>query len=317
MPILRRALPLMLLLGLAACIAPRLDQPGKLRLPQVPLDPWLSWIYDYDRSEDGSSLEWSALLWSIGHSRENETTSTRVFPFWWSTKDPPYGTSTLLFPLYYDRTTPAQQTRFYSLLYGYQDSEHARTDWILPPIFNWRRSKSADVWGSSTLLIYDWQHKLGRTDVSILPLLGLAHLFQGEFGLPPEGEFVGALGRSASRRFELLNILGIVSLFGYDDVGDRRELRLATLFSNEMLSPIRSWRGRGDDPFVREWLFPLYMNVQDEEDGWMYVGPLWGTRENRVEDVEIQWWLLGLVSRRESPAGVSWSLAGLTVSGPE
>ncbi len=314
-PLVALALPLAL--ALAACTSPRLDQAEDVRHPQVPLDPWFAWLFEYDRADSGESYQWSTLLWTIGHSRENETTHTRVFPFWWSNDDPPYSSSRLLFPLYYGRDSEAETARFYSLLYGYTETDTARTDWVLPPIFHWRRSRTSDSWGSSLLFVYDWQHDDGSTSFTLAPILGLAHLFQGTWGLPPDGGDVPALGREHSRRFELLNLLGIVSLFGYDDVGDRREIRLLTLFSNEVMSPIRSWRGRGEDPFVREWLFPLYMNVQDEDDGWMYVGPLWGTRDDRLAGTHTDWWLLGLVSRRTAPEGVSWSLAGLTVSGPD
>ena len=317
MSVSRLALPFVLVLTVVACNSPRLDQPGKVRHAKVPLDPWFSWIYEYDASDDGSSFTWSTLLWTIGHSREDESTATHVFPLYWAWDDPPYSSSTLFIPLYYGRTSNDETTRFFSLLYGYSDSAEQRTDWVLPPIFHWRRSKEADVWGSSLLLVYDWQHDYGKTSFTFISLLGLAHVFRGEFGLPPEGEFVGALGRTSSRRFDLLNILGIISLFGYDDVGDRREIRVLTLFSNEMLSPLRSWRGRSDDPFVREWAFPLYMNVQDEDSGWMYLGPLWGTIDNRLKETSTSWWLLGLVSREDSPDGVSWSLAGFTVSGPD
>lgn len=316
MSVTRFLLPCLLALCSVACTSPRLDQPGEVRHPMVPLDPYFSWLYEYDVSDDETSYKWSALLWTIGHSRENETTSTHVFPLWWSTNDPPYESSTLFFPLYYGRTSADVTTRFFSLLYGYSDSTEERTDWVLPPIFHWRRSKAADVWGSSLLLAYDWQHDYGKTSVTFLSLLGLAHVFKGEFGLPAAGENVGALGRTSSRRFDLVNILGIISLFGYDDAGDRRDIRALTFFSNEMLSPIRSWRGRGEDPFVSEWLFPLYMNMQDEVSGWMFLGPIWGTFDDRGEGVHTNWWLLGLLSRRSEPEGVSWSVAGLTVAGP-
>jgi hypothetical protein len=115
----------------------------------------------------------------------------------------------------------------------------------------------------------------------------------------------------------LLNAFGIVAAFGYDDVGDRREIRALTLFSNEVLSIFRSWRGRGgEDPFVREWLFPLYMNVQDVDGGWWYAGPLWGRIDDHVGDTSTDWWLLGLLSRNTSAEGDTWSLLGLPIVSP-
>ena len=310
------ALLLTLLVTLGGCASSRLDEPGKVRHDKVPLSPWLSPIFDYSASDDGTSWQWSALLWMIAAERENETRHSRVFPFWWRNSDPPYSDSTLLFPLYYSRNSPAERRRFYSFLYGYVDGDEARTDWVLPPFFHYDRSKTEDVSSSGFLFLYDYRNEGSRQAFTLLPILGLAHAAKFEWGLPPQGVNVPALGRSGSRRFELLNLLGFITLFGYDDVGDRREIRFLTLLSSEMLSPIRSWRGRGDDPFVREWVFPLYMNVQDPADGWFYVGPLWGRISDRVEQTETDWWLLGLLSRKAAPEGVSWSLFGLTVWGP-
>ncbi|MFT7462407.1 MAG: hypothetical protein ACI9EF_000747, partial [Pseudohongiellaceae bacterium] len=114
-----------------------------------------------------------------------------------------------------------------------------------------------------------------------------------------------------------LDLLGIVQLFGYDDVGDRREVRAFTLFSDEVLSLFRSWRGRSDeDPFVREWLFPVYFNVADAESSWFAAGPLWGHFEDRVEETETHWWLLGLLSRSAAPEGNTWRLLGLPIVSP-
>lgn len=303
------------MLLLASCTAPRQDEPAKVRHDKVPLAPWLSPLFDYSVSEDGTSWQWSSLLWMVAAEREDETRSSRVFPLWWQSSDPPYAESTLLFPLYYSRSSPADERRFYSLLYGYVDGPEARTDWVLVPFFRWERSKTREMNSSWFLFVYDWEREEHVKQLTLLPILYLVHLAKFEWGLPAEGETVPALGRASSRRFELLDLL-FFSLFGYDDVGDRREIRIATFLRSEMLSPIRSWRGRGDDPFVREWVFPLYMNVQDEDDGWLYVGPLWGQFSDRVEQTQTDWWLLGLFSRREAPEGVSWSVLGLTVAGP-
>ncbi len=191
-----------------------------------------------------------------------------------------------------------------------------RTDYVLLPLFYRTASKTTDDGRSGLFCIYDWKRTGATRDVTFVTLLGLATLFHGQFGLPPDGETVPALGRSSSRRFEILNLLGIVSLFGYDDVGDRREIRAFTLFSNEVLSPLRSWRGRGDDPFVREWIFPLYMNVGDAAGGWYYVGPLWGGFRDAEPAREPTWWAAGLLSRTTAPEGDTWRVLGLPVAGP-
>jgi hypothetical protein len=306
----------LLFVSLAACTSTRLDEPAAVRHDVIPLAPLFSPLVAYSASEDGTSSSWSSLLWLVGQSKERETRTTRVLPFWWSQVDPPYTETTVLFPLYYSRDSQTERRRFYSLLYGTVESDASRTDWVLAPFFYWTRSKTLDVGESALFPLYHWNYHESAHNFTLLPLLGLAHLYKAEWGLPAEGERVGALGRSSSRRIELVNLLGIISLFGYDDVGDTREFRLATLFSNEMLSPIRSWRGRGDNPWVREWVFPLYMNVQDDDGGWMYLGPLWGTSDDRIDETHTDWWLLGLVSRREQPEGVSWSVLGFTVSGP-
>ena len=63
-------------------------------------------------------------------------------------------------------------------------------------------------------------------------------------------------------------------------------------------------RALAPDVPVREWLFPLYMNVQDPADGWYYVGPLWGKRTtDRYKGESTNWWALGLLSRRNTPTG--------------
>jgi hypothetical protein len=150
----------------------------------------------------------------------------------------------------------------------------------------------------------------------VLSLLGLATVAEWQAGLPAEGVEVPALGRDSSGRVKAVDVLGIVTLFGYDDVGDRREVRLGTLFSNEPMSLFRSWRSRApDDPFVREWLFPLYMNCYDTTgSGFDFVGPLWGAWTDADEQSQTDWWALGLLARTRDPAETVWRVLGIPVS---
>ena len=297
---------LVLAVALAGCTAPRLDSPSKVRQTDVFLPP----LFSSSSSPDGTSHAWNALIWLVGEDTEGERTHSRALPFWWHDADPPYSENTLVFPFWYSRTTPESRTRFWSILYGYQDTPDLRTDYVIPPIFWWQRSKTADENRYGVFLLWDWRHVDSRTDWTLLPILGLAHLAHWEGGYPGEGVRVPALGRESSRRFTLLNLLGLVELFGYDDVGDTRDIRVLTFLSSEMLSPLRSRRGRGDDPFVREWIFPLYMNVQDDDGGWSYVGPLWGERSDRAEGTRTDWWLLGLVSHTTPLAPAAGAGAG-------
>jgi hypothetical protein len=304
-----RMLPAVLLV-LAGCTGPLLDQPGQQREHDLFLPP----LVTVSSSPDGSSWDWNALIWLVGQDVESERRHTRVLPFWWSSSAPPYSETTLLFPLWFQRTTAVSTTRFYSLLYGYVDGPELRTDYFLPPIFWVERSHDGNLRHSSLLFVWDEKREGPQHQLTVIPLLGLAHLLRLERGLPADGEQVPALGRDSSRRFELVNILGLVSAFGWDDVGDRRDIRLLTILSSEKLSLFRSWRGRGDDPFVREWLFPLYMNVQDEAEGWAYAGPLWG--EWHDGSSRTDWWALGLLARNRSSAGETWRVLGLPVVGP-
>jgi hypothetical protein len=301
------------LAGTTGCTGPLLDSPGKVRHSDVFLPP----LFTSASSEDGTSSEWSALVWLVGHEVEDARTHSRALPFWWHDENPPYSENTLLFPLYYSRQSAVEETRFFTPLYGYQERGDLRGDYVLGPIL-WREySRSTDYFRSSILFLYDWKHEGERDDVKVLSFLGLATGLSVESGLPPDGETVPALGREHSRRIEVANILGLVSAFGYDDVGDRREIRVATLLSSEILSPIRSWRGRGDDPFVREWVFPLYMNAHNANgNGWLAVGPLWGEIDDLTAGTSTDWWLLGLVSRTEAKEGNTWRVAGFAVSGP-
>ena len=301
------------LLGGTACRGPLLDSPSKVRHHDVFLPP----LFTSASSEDGTSSEWSALLWLVGHDVESTRTHSRALPFWWHDASPPYSENTLLFPLYYSRQSTVEDTRFFTPIYGYQERGDLRGDYILGPIL-WREySRSIDYHRSSLLFIYDWKHEDERDDLTILSIFGLVTGLSLESGLPPDGETVPALGREHSRRLELANIFGLVSAFGYDDVGDRREIRVATLLSSEMLSPIRSWRGRGDDPFVREWVLPVYMNAHERDgSGWLALGPVWGQIDDAAAGTHTNWWLLGLLSRTEAEAGDTWRVAGFTVSGP-
>ena len=297
---------------LVGCAEPLLDEPGKVRAREVLLPP----LYTSSRSADGTSYDWNALFWLVGRDVEATRSHARALPFYWHDDDPPYRERTLWFPFWYERHTANEEARFWSILYGYEDSPEVHSDYVLLPLFYSTRSKVSDYHRSGLLFLYDWKHDSTRNDVTFLSLLGLVTLFHGEFGLPPEGETVPALGRESSRRFELGNILGLITLFGYDDVGDRRELRAFTLFSSEVLSPLRSWRGRGDDPFVREWVFPLYMNVGDRDGGWYYVGPLWGGFRDTASGHDTQWWLAGLLARTQAPEGDTWRVLGIPVSSP-
>ncbi len=297
---------------LPACRTPVLDGPGQVRESRVYLPP----LFTSSESSDGTSGEWNALVWLVGQEHEGAHTHSRLLPFWWHDDNPPYSENTLLFPLWYSRHSAYEETRFWSLLYGYQDNPEMRTDYVLLPLFYNQRSKISDFHRSGIILLYDWRHDGPADDVVFLTLFGLATLLKVEVGRPADGETVPALGRSSSRRIEVANLFNIITLFGYDDVGDRREVRAFTFLGSEMLSPLRSWRGRGDDPFVREWIFPLYMNIQDASDGWYYVGPLWGQVRDDAEQRTTDWWLAGLLARTTAPEGDTWRVLGIPVSGP-
>lgn len=304
------ALFALVLAGLPGCTYRLLDQPYQVRESDLFLPPF----FTSESSEDGSSYGWNALFWLIGEDVESDRRHVRALPFYWSYSAPPFRDQLLVFPFYFSRTTAIEQTRFFSILYGYNDSEELRSDYVLPPLFYKQSSKTRDAWRSGFLFLYDWNHLEDRDDVVFLSLLGLVTGFSARTGLPPEGESTPALGREHSRAIEVLDVLGLVTLFGYDDVGDRREVRFLTLASSEPVSLFRSWRGRADDdPFVREWLFPLYMNVGDEEGGWHYVGPLWGGWEDTAAGTETDWWLAGLLARNRDGDDSTWRFLGIPV----
>jgi hypothetical protein len=317
-----RRVPLWLGLALcgalaSGCTSTLLDAPSKVREDKVPLAPLFSPFYASSASEDGSSWSWSALLWLIGADAEADRSTARALPIYWSSTEGDAATSTLVFPLYYGHTAGDTRWTFWTPFWGTRDAPESRQDWVLLNAFDVGYSKVDERKRSGLILAYDYENHGGtRRDFSIMPIWGLAHLFHLEWGYPAEGVEVGALGRQSSRRLELLNFFRFITLFGYDDVGDRTDWRLLTLLDSEMLSPVRSWRGRGDDPFVSEWVFPLYMNRQDAAGGWLYVGPIWGQRIDRVEESTVDWWLLGLVSRTTAPEGNTWKVFGLPVSGP-
>lgn len=298
---------------LAGCSTPLLDQPAQTRQTSVPLAP----LVHVSSSPDGSSHQWSALFWLFGQDVEGQREHARALPFWWRDHEPPYRERTLVLPFWYSEDTPAARTRFWSLLYGYTESDELRTDYVLPPLFVLERGPGADYRRAALLLAFDWRAEGEAHDLVLLNLLGLATGLRAQTGRPAEGETVGALGRTSSRRIELLNVLGIVSLFGYDDVGDRREWRLGTLFSNEVMSLARSWRSRGDDPFVREWIFPVYMNVADASGGFHWLGPLWGGFSDTASGRATDWWLAGLLARTRAPEGETWRVLGLPVVSPD
>lgn len=298
-----------LFLLLAGCTGPLLDRPSAARRTEVFLPPLVS----VDRSPDGSSWSWSALFWLAGAEAEASRRHARALPLWWHDSEPPYVEQTLLFPLWYQRSSPDSQAWFASLLYGRIEGPELRSDYVLPPVFWMERARDGSYRRSSLLLAWDETRRGAQSDVSVVTLLGLATLLHWQGGLPPQGEAVGAEGRAASRRVELADVLGLVTLGAWDDVGDRRDLRLLTLASNERWSLFRSWRGRGADPFVREWLFPLYARVDDGPQGWSYVGPLWGGWHD--DSGRTDWWALGLLSRRSGPDGTTWRVLGLPVAG--
>ena len=309
----RACLALLLPLLGAACIAPpRQDAPEKVRHDDVFLPPF----YSSDVSADGTSWSWDAALWLLGQDVEGERRHARALPLYWHDSDPLFGERELWFPFYYRKDSPAERTRWYSLFYGRHQEGEVVTDYVLFPLYYDQRSETVDYRRTGFFLLWDWRAEGPRRDVTLVSLLGLATLVQWQSGLPPDGETVGALGREHSRRVKGGDVLGIVTLFGYDDVGDRRELRFGTLFSNEPWSLFRSWRSRDpDNPFVSEWLFPLYMNRYDEGgDGFHYVGPLWGGYASPDEESETDWWALGLVSRNRSPVETTWRIAGIPVS---
>lgn len=309
---LRRLTLLLPLLALACVAAPRQDAPDKVRHDMVILPP----IYSSDASLDGTSWSWDAALWLVGRDVEGDRSHTRALPFYWHDSDPPFGERTLWFPFYYTKDSPAERTRWYSILWGRHEEGEVVTDFVLPPLYYDQRSETVDYRRTGFFLLWDWRAEGERRDVTLVSLLGLATLAQWSSGLPAEGVMVGAEGRTSSRRIKAGDVLGIVTLFGYDDVGDRREVRFGTLFSNEPMSLFRSWRSRDPaNPFVSEWLFPVYMNRYDEGgDGFHYIGPLWGGYATPDEDSETDWWALGLVSRNRTPDETTWRVLGIPVS---
>lgn len=304
----RRALAALFLL-LAGCSGPLLDRPSAARRTELFLPP----LVTVAESPDGSSWSWSALFWLLGAEGEATRRHARALPLWWHDSEPPYLEQTLLFPLWYQRRSTDSQAWFASLLYGRIEGPELRSDYVLPPVFWMERAHDGSYRRSSLLLAWDETRRGAQYDVSAVTLLGLATLLRWQGGLPPQGEAVGAEGRDSSRRVELADVLGLVTLGGWDDVGDRRDLRLLTLFSNERWSLVRSWRGRGADPFVREWLFPLYVRVDDGTEGWRYFGPLWGGWHDAGGSTD--WWAAGLLSRSRGPEGTTWRVLGLPVAG--
>ena len=310
MPVSPRRLAAVALLLLAGCTSPLLDQPSKQRHTTFMAPP----LFHSSSSPDGTSWQWNALIWLAGQDVESDRRHSRFLPIWWHDSEPPYLQTTMLFPLWFEREAVDSTTRFFSILYGYVDTPEMRTDYVLPPIFWMERSKTSDYRQAGLFLIWNDEYQAGQYEFTLFPLLGLVTGLHMQLGLPPEGVMVPALDRSSSWRMQLLDVLGIITLAGYDDVGDRRDIRALTFFSSETLSILRSWRGRGDDPFVREWLFPLYMNVQDAGEGWAYVGPLWG--EWHEGATRTDWWLLGLLARNEAPEGNTWRVLGIPIVSP-
>jgi len=304
-----RPLPALLLtLPLVACTTLRRDEPGMQRAPHVTLPP----LFSSSSSQSGRSHGWWALFGLVARDVEAERVHTRALPFFWHVDDPPYAEETVVPLVWYSRESPAESTRIASLLWGRSETPERTTSYGLIPLF--RRTCAADGSFERTTLfpLLDVERHGEARDVTLLPLFGLAHLAAFRTGRPAEGPTVPAFGRASSGRTEILDVLGLVSLFGHDDVGDTREIRALTLLSSETLSLFRSWRSRGpDDPFTREWLFPLYMNVQDEDGGFSYVGPLAGSFVDRVEDERTDWWLAGLVTRTRSDEDERWRVLGI------
>lgn len=311
----RTLLALLPLTLLAGCTSTLLDSHEKQRESALLAPSW-SPLFAWSRSPDRTSWSWSSAFWLVGADQEADRGTTRALPFWWSQRSEDASTE-LLFPLYFGHTALDARWRFYTPLWGFRDDENSRHDYFVFNLFDVGSSKLQERWRSGLFLVYDLErHEGTRRDFALVPLWSWAHLFRSEWGFPADGVTVPALGRDGSRRWEVLNLFGFVTLLGYDDVGDRTEWRLLTLFSNEMLSPLRSWRGRGDDPFVSEWVFPVYMNHRDETGGWLYAGPFWGQVTDTVDETVTDWWALGLVARTRAPEGNTWRVFGLPVSGP-
>lgn len=313
----RLAACLVLALSSTGCLSPRLDAPAKTRIDSLGTAPWTSPFVQLSRSPDGTSRAWSALFGLFGAEVEEQRRLQRALPFYYHSEDPPSAETTLIFPLWYARDEgPSTRTRWYSLLYGSYESPEELQDHYVASLFRWKRSRTADAWQSGLFPLYDWDHRDAVNRFTLVPLLGLAHLATYEWGYPAEGVTVGAEGRGGSRRFELLDVLGAISLLGYDDVGDRREFRILSLFDSEALSLVRSWRGRGEDPFISEWVFPVYMSHADEKSSWSYVGPLWGHTADKELSTGTDWWLLGLVTRHKTRLhGYYWRVLGIHVAG--
>lgn len=296
-----------------ACTTVRRDDPQGTRQAGVVVPPlWWSSV-----SPDGSSYNWWTLFGLVGADGEGQRSTSRALPIWWSARDGDEVSATLVFPLWYERTSPDERSRWYGPLYRTRTTPEWTSRHLLVDVIDWGSDVSGERGRSGGFLLWDHtDHGAGRHDLTLVPVLGLAKLGSFQWGFPPEGVTVGALERQASRRLTVLDVLSIVHLFGYDDVGDTREVRLLTLFGNEVLSLARSWESRGDGAFRREWLFPLWFDVADEGWRWRALGPLWGSIDDAEAGTATDWWLAGLVSRTEAEAGDTWRLLGLPIVGP-
>jgi hypothetical protein len=187
-----------------------------------------------------------------------EGSSSRLFPFYFSSRGPGDASFLLIPPFYYHKRRPYREDTFY-FLFGKQWKEGRDVYHPLWPLIKYAPRDEAGRKEFFLFPLIDLERDGPKGSLDILDVLGLVKLFGHTWGYPPEPGGDGSRGS-----FALLNVLNIIQLAGGNDLGGYEDFNLVTLFGSERISLFqRHWKRDGGDG--RTVLFPVYWHLKDDE----------------------------------------------------
>jgi len=262
---------------------------------------WIPPIYSSASDDEGTSVGISALLNMIKHDRTPEKTYTHVFPFYFHESSEEYGGFTLIPPFYYERERAFEEDLFF-LLWGAQKRGNRHDLHLLWPFIRYSYYEQQEQrWNIGAFPLFQAWRDGTRKQVKLLDI-GLLHLLNLEWGVP---------GRTAETprgsALSFVNLLNMVRLVGYSDLGGYKDFHLLTLFSAEKLSLYQRHWNKEVEGDGRTVLFPLYWHWKNEESEGLHLWPLYGWDKD-VDGPRSSHFLYPLFTYSEDDKRNAWSL---------
>ena len=293
-------------------------------------------LYVSAADENETSEGYYAAFNLVRGNRDASGAYAHVIPFYFHSEDRDGDRFTLVPPLHYARDGAFHKDRFY-LLSGLKQRGHRRDWYPLFPLLRYTDYEgAADRWEFGLFPVIEFIRDGDRRHLNLLDVMGLVNLMDlslnvpaaridktaGEkasteegamdYGLTEDGPGKDREGKPPNSiergdALTLANILGVVELCRFSDLGGYDDVQLLTLLSSEKLSLFRyHWRKSGPERGATV-LFPLYWHLADETCETYHFWPLYG-RDRYSDGAYRDHLLYPCFSFGRSAGGTEWTL---------